>query len=45
MDLTKVTKDNLFDLHRMEGPRFWMPPPVAIETIMEVFNEDRMAHS
>ena len=41
--LTEVTKDNLFDLHKVEGPRLWMPP-AAMETIMEVFNEDRMAH-
>ena len=33
-----------FDLHKVEGPMLWMPPPVAMETIMKVFNEDRMAH-
>ena len=38
MDLIEVTKDNLFDLHNVEGPRIWMPPPAAMETIMEVFN-------
>ena len=44
MPLTEVTKDNLFDLDTVEGPQLWMPPPAAMETIMEVFNEDRMAH-
>ena len=24
--LTEVTKNNLFDLHKMEGHRFWIPP-------------------
>ena len=42
--LTEVTKDNLFDLHKVEGPRLWMPPPTSMETVMEVFNKDRMAH-
>ena len=42
--LTEVTKDNLFNLHKVEGPRLWMPPPAAMETVMEVFSEDRIAH-
>ena len=44
MDPTDVTKDNLFDLYKVKGPRLWMPQPVAMETIIEVCNEDRMAH-
>ena len=45
MALTEVTKDNLFDLHKVEeGPRLWMPPPATMGSIMEVFNEDRMVH-
>ena len=24
--LTEVTKDNMFDRHKVEGPRLWMPP-------------------
>ena len=42
--LTELTNDNLFDLDTVEGPRLWILPPAAIETITEVFNEDRMAH-
>ena len=42
MPLTEVTKDNLLDMYKVEGPRLWIPPPVAMETIMEVFNEDRI---
>ena len=26
LPLTEVTKDNLFNLHKVEGPRLWMPP-------------------
>ena len=44
MNLTEVTNDNMFDLHKLEGLRLWMPPPAAMETIMEVFYEDRMAY-
>ena len=40
--LTEVI--NLFDLHKLEGPRLWIPPPAAAETVMEVFNEDIIAH-
>ena len=36
MPLAKVTNDNMFGLHKVEGPRLWMPPLAAIETIMEV---------
>ena len=44
MPLIEVTKDKLFDIDTVEGPRLWLPPLAAMETIMEVFNEDRMAH-
>ena len=44
MPLTEGTKNNLFDLDTVEDPRLWMPPPAAMETIVEVFNDDRMAH-
>ena len=44
MALTEVTKDNLFDLHKVEGPRRCMPPPLPIEAIMVVSNEVRKAH-
>ena len=44
MTLREVTKDNRFDLQKVEGARLWILPPAAMETTMEVFNEDRMAH-
>ena len=37
-------KDNLFNLHNVEYPKLWMTPPAAMETVMGVFNEDRMTH-
>ena len=41
--MTKVTKDILFDLDALEVDDFGFPL-VTMETIMGVFNEDRMAH-
>jgi len=42
--LQEMTKDHWFRLHQVEGPRLWMPPPAAMSTVLEVFNEDRLAH-
>ena len=42
--LVEVTKDNMFELKDVDGARLWMPPPAAMETVMEMFNEDRLAH-
>jgi hypothetical protein len=33
-----------FSLHTFEDPRLWIPPPAAMETVVEMFNEDRIAH-
>jgi hypothetical protein len=35
--LREMTKDHWFELHRVVGPRLWMPPPAAMATILEVF--------
>ena len=43
--LTEVTQDNLFDLHKVDGTSPWMPPPSTMETMMIVYNQDRMAHA
>jgi hypothetical protein len=42
--LKEVTKDNMFELKNVDGARLWMPPPATMETMMEMFNEDRLAH-
>ena len=31
-------------MQHLDGPRLWMPPPAAMETVMKLFNEDRIAH-
>ena len=42
--LVEVGPEQWFELQKVQGPRLWMPPPAAMETVMEVFNEDRLAH-
>lgn len=42
--LVEMTPDLWFEARHVEGARLWMPPPAAMETVMEVFNEDRIAH-
>ena len=44
ISLTKVGKNEWFKLKKLEGGRLWMPPPATMETIMEFFNEYRIAH-
>ena len=39
-----VDHNNWFELQRVSGPWLWMPPPATTETVLEVFNEDRIAH-
>ena len=39
-----LTPDHWFQLWKVPEPRLWVLPPAAMETIMEVFNEDRLAH-
>ena len=36
--------DDWFELYDIATPRLWGPPPAAMETIVELFNEDRLAH-
>ena len=39
-----ITKDNMFELNKVSGTRIWIFPPAAMETVIECFNEDRVAH-
>ena len=41
--LVEMTKDLWFESRHVKGARLWMPPPAAMRTVMEVFNEDRIA--
>ena len=42
--LVEVTKDNMFELKDVVGPRLWMLPPAVMETVLEMFTDDRTAH-
>ena len=42
--IKRLSPDDWFDLHAQDRPRLWTPPPAAIETVVEVFNEDRLIH-
>ena len=40
--LTRLSPKDWFDLKSVSGPRLWMPPPAAMVTVLEMFNEDRL---
>ena len=42
--LRLLEPNDWFELYDIEAPRLWSPPPAAMETVMELFNEDRLAH-
>ena len=42
--LRLLTVEDWFLLHQIGAPRLWMPPPAAMETALELFNEDRLMH-
>ena len=42
--MNRLSPDYWFQLHIQDRPRLWTPPPAAMETVVEVFNEDCLAH-
>ena len=42
-NLKLLKPDDWFDLHNIQEARLWIPPPAAMETVVELFNEDRLA--
>ncbi len=42
--LIKLNPEDWFRLRDIRGHRLWIPPPAAMETIVEVFNEDRIVY-
>ena len=42
--LKRLSYDDWFQLHTQDRPRLFTPPPAAMETVVEVFNEDRLSH-
>mmetsp|Transcript_25774 Transcript_25774/g.61250 ORF Transcript_25774/g.61250 Transcript_25774/m.61250 type:complete len:573 (+) Transcript_25774:1839-3557(+) len=43
-DLRLLEPSDWFELYDIKAPRLWSPPPAAMETVVELFNEDRLAH-
>jgi hypothetical protein len=42
--LGNITKDNMFELRDLKAARLWMMPPAAMEVVLELLCEDRLAH-
>ena len=42
--LRLLTPEDWFELRNISGPRLWAPPPAAMETVVELFSEDRMVN-
>ena len=42
--LKKLVPGDWFQLLTQYRPRLWTPPPAVMETVVEVFNEDLLAH-
>ena len=36
--------EDWFRLHEVKGHRLWIPPPAAMETVMELFAEDHLVN-
>ena len=44
-NLELVTRDNMFELHNLQGARLWMLPTATMEVVMELLCKDWLAHS
>ena len=42
--LKKLAPGGWFQLHTQDRPIHWTPPPAVMETVVGLFNEDRLAH-
>lgn len=42
--LVKLTPEDWFSLQEVRGHRLWIPPPAAMETVMELFAEDHLVN-
>lgn len=43
-ELVRLEPGDWFRLHEIKGHRLWMPPPAAMETVMELFAEDHLVN-
>ena len=39
-----LSPEDWFTLYENKQPRLWCPPPAAMETVIELFNDDRLVH-
>ena len=44
LSLEEVTGESMFELKNPRAPRLWMLPPALMETGLELFGDDRLAH-
>ena len=44
MPLEEVTPETMFELKDMEAARLWVMAPAVMETALELFRDDRLAH-
>ena len=42
--MKKLETEDWFELHTQDITRLWKPPPAAMETVVELFNEDHLAY-
>lgn len=42
--LVNLESEDWFRLHEIKGHRLWIPPPAAMETVMELFAEDHLVN-
>ena len=40
--LKRLSPDYWFEIHTQDRPRLWTPPPAEMETVVGLFNEDRL---
>ena len=40
--LKRLSPDYWFEIHTQDRPRLWTPPPEEMETVVGLFNEDRL---
>jgi hypothetical protein len=44
MPLEEVTPETMFELKDMQAARLWIMAPAVMETALELFGDDRLAH-
>ncbi len=42
--LQEITRDTMFEMRDLQAPKLWMLPPALMETALELFCDNRLAH-